>query len=87
VGRREGDPVATPRDTTPTKYKTGSIKQYPSNAGPLSSTIAVRTSLPDTVDFAGNPVENDWFRMHPDGGGYLCGYAEVQYWPDIYIAP
>jgi hypothetical protein len=79
VGRPPRAPVT--RDVTPAIYKAGSIKQWP-NVGPAALTIAVRTSLPDM-----GSAEQDWFRMHPDGGGYLCSYAEVQYWPDLYIAP
>ncbi|HVQ84596.1 MAG TPA: hypothetical protein VMS84_07455 [Mycobacterium sp.] len=86
MGRRTDSSVVAPRDVTPAKYKAGSIKQC-GNIGPEAYTIAVRTSLPVTYDFAGNLVENDWFRMHPDGGGFLCGYEQVEYWPDIYVAP
>jgi hypothetical protein len=66
-----------PRDVTPAKYTEGSIKQ-----DPVTLAVAVRTHLPDV-----GTQENDWGVVTVTHGGWRAGYIDVQYWPDLYIAP
>ena len=62
---------------TPANYGPGSVKQDQAN----TLAVAVRTTLYDAQ------YDKDWGVMTLENGGHYSGYAEVQDWADLYVAP